>query len=367
MNASWSERNDSLFLDPLVNITTITFTAWSLGDIFYICFDMSAILLGCLVLLLLYIDRGNKTSFKVYIANLCVVNIYYTALGFVTITNKRLVFPAEPPQAYCVILRFLNYITAGLVHLAHFLIAVNRVWAVTWPVSYRQYNRNNAIRNPVIICTGMWLYVHAFVVPAVILDSLVPKPFPELHQCILWLSWNAHWNIAAGVLVYHTPIAIMLAFYPFILYKTIKRSNRSGRNQVGQSGRATTEAVSRKSRARADAHSAQQSTHQSYSIANATVESQSKRPLRTFWKFLRQRASDGQFLTLSMLTLNVTVFLFPAQVYHVLLLANINPLGMQDVVDTMYTFSPTIDSLLFLFTVKSLRDTLRACTRRNSP
>ena len=79
---------------------------------------------------------------------------------------------------------------------------------------------------------------------------------------------------------------------------------------------------------------------------------------------LRQQASHGQFLTLSMLTLNVTVFLFPAQVHHVLLLANIDPPGMQETVETMYTFSPTIDSLLFLFTVKSLRDTLRGCTSR---
>ena len=314
--------------------------SWSIGEVCYFMFDLLAFSFNLLVLSLVYMDRTTRTSFQIYIANLCSVNLLYGFTVFYNVANIKQSFPDRPPWLFCLVLRYLYYITAGLINNAHFLIAVNRVWAITHdqPISYRQYNRNNAIRNPLIICICMWLYAHLWVIPAVAMDTMTPRNPPDLHHCSPRILWSLKWSIAAAMILYNFPIVATCVLCPFILYKTMKRRRQSGRNQVAQS------------------------TGQRL-VGDSVIQSVlNNQPTQTSIS----RVLNSQFLTLTVLTLNVIVCLLPAQLFHALPLFGIDPPGAIIVVDTLYTTSPIIDALLFLLTVKSLQDRLKSLFRCNS-
>ncbi|GAU97122.1 hypothetical protein RvY_08475 [Ramazzottius varieornatus] len=142
--------------------------------------------------------------------------------------------------------------------------------------------------------------------------------------------------------------------YPYILYKTlcgtkIRRVNTlSTHHPTRHTGSITTR------------HDDAPAAHLRHVTSTATIQAGGEPVENTCWGRLRGRGG-GQFLTLSLLTVNVIVSLLPMQIYFTLLLFGINPPGMFNIISIPYSLSWIIDPTLFLLTLK----TLRVATKRS--
>ena len=96
---------------------------------------------------------------------------------------------------------------------AHALITVNRLWAVLYPVHYRE---NHTRRVAIILCTVMWVYVTAFKLAVLIPDALYYRRPEATFQCALNRLQQMPLITAHQIIVYDVPTLLMILAYPIV-------------------------------------------------------------------------------------------------------------------------------------------------------
>ncbi|GAU97028.1 hypothetical protein RvY_08391 [Ramazzottius varieornatus] len=347
---------------------------WGFQDSFSLIMNFVAVTCNSIVLFLFIKDHSVRTSFNYYLANLCTANLLFTSVLY-AFNQSNLLFPAEhAPIPYCAMVRAMNYLGGGTVNNSHLLIAINRLWAVSWPVAYRRFHRSHTIARPVTICACMWLYVLAMIVPGIVVDALYFHNQPELHHCQAMVKGPESFAYIANLVVFDVPIAIVFCVYPFVLYKTWVRERARNPKRVGVAVAPgnTSFARSSKGHPRTQHTSHEESPTEGKPSAAAVVKapvvdrhSEEEKKKKTICCRGRRKVNphnSGNFLTLSLLIFGVLVSLSPAQVFYTLTTFHIDVNKWFPIVWILYSFSPIFDPLLILFTVKSMHAALKnAC------
>ncbi|XP_055340346.1 D(1) dopamine receptor-like [Paramacrobiotus metropolitanus] len=173
-------------------------------------------LLNTSVFISLAVSRVISVPFTIYLLNLLIANFLETACA--KLVNALLVvcLPCRT-HALCDLYLFSNYLAmAGMIN-THLLISFNRLWAVTFPHSYRiHHSRKIAI----CICVAMWFYILSTVLPQLIRDSIYFRiPFSRHGRCMLNNDAQPILYFVTLMVVYIIPEVVILLTFPVIWRK----------------------------------------------------------------------------------------------------------------------------------------------------
>ncbi|XP_055342562.1 5-hydroxytryptamine receptor 1B-like [Paramacrobiotus metropolitanus] len=245
--------NDTTF----PNTTTNHSLSWAAQDSTYVTLRRSAtgwtplvtlkllisifsVLLNAAVLLVHYYIPAYINHFSVYLLALFLSNLFYilTSRPMGILDELYGIYPAAG-YPVCVVYLY-NKVSSVMPVLFHVLISLNRVWAVTFPISYRERHTK---RLAVYICLGAIVYVHVLNFPPFLVDSLLyyPAVYAKYQDCGHISTKSLDFNKADEVLNRILPMVVVMVAYVFIIVKRWKKrhANRSVQVSITKSTPAT--------------------------------------------------------------------------------------------------------------------------------
>ncbi|OQV17089.1 hypothetical protein BV898_08805 [Hypsibius exemplaris] len=191
--------------------------------------------------------RALWTPFNVYVVNLIVANCVCIIVQFPLDTLSSL-YDGKwiLGETVCTFYLQVLWCLQPIVFNSHQMIAINRIWAVIHPISYRSIH---SIRTALCLCAGVWVYVIIGVTPGVLRDTLyfrVPLPVkPQIDYCQINTDAQLSWAVAIQVVYYIWPQVTMVAALVIIFFikrvrqraKAVRRSNAVVPNLNGGSAK----------------------------------------------------------------------------------------------------------------------------------
>lgn len=195
---------------------TIVQATWTFAPIFTLVVMITAVVSNGLVLSAFVRNSHLRTSFSVYLMSLLVANLLNTLTQYPLDVASSLFSTGNMGDRLCDMYIYSNYILSAGTMTSHVLIALNRLWAMTYPLSYKN---NHTRKTAVFICAGMWTYIHVLLLPPIIMDSLYFRLPLETSGCGINLQAQSTCMTIMQLLVSDGPEVFILVSYPFILYK----------------------------------------------------------------------------------------------------------------------------------------------------
>lgn len=165
---------------------------WNYSSILSVIITVCGILTNTTVLAVFVKKRNTLvTPFSIYLINLLLSNL----------SNLILFYPLDViQQAYgkgwflgntvCTVYVYGFVVLNATMGTSHLLIILNRLWAVTFPISYRaRHTKSFAFK----VCLGMWMYLHATHISGVILDTLYYRIPLDVGGCQLNIDAQFYW------------------------------------------------------------------------------------------------------------------------------------------------------------------------------
>lgn len=207
----------------------------------------------------------------------------------------------------CNVWQYTNYVIGGAIVHSHDMITVNRIWAVTFPHSYKQSHKK---RFAVIAVVLMFMYIHVYCLPGLLLEALIYRLPLEISECVL--NSASSWKVIAMIVIFDIPILVVVGAYPVLWWK------RRGRLRVSSG------VVPQKP-------------------ASSTLST-------------RSSTSSEAFLTLTVTTFSLLICWAPMELY-----VTINSFTkarvpiFYNIAVLLYYIQPILDPLLFVLALKDLR------------
>ena len=296
------------------------------------------------VILLFVRNASLRTPFTIYLVNLLLANLMCSIAYYPLELLNGLYAVWWAGSAVCTLYQYTLYIAQSAMCNAHALIALNRLWAVTFPVSYRHHHKKSAA---VLVCVAMWIFVHVCLLPGLVLDALYYRLPEETNGCMVNTDGMRVYWIIIQFVSYNTPeLCVIIAFFA-ICYKIIRRHQHKVRPSV---------AVARR---------------QSFVVRSVNVESTNtgtspsggveQRIHNRFlcWKMQNRKTEHG-FLMLTLTTLTIFICYTPANVYYTwwaISEETINSLYLPAAV--LYEMTAVLDPIWFVLALPEFRQAFR--------
>lgn len=216
-NANSTTPTDEIYHENLTFIVT-----W------FIALSCFATVVGNALLLLIYFrDPALRTTFNTYVVSLAATEIFLglTAMPASVISVYYGYWPLS--KGLCDITACIGQIFGSAVRYGHLLISANRLWAVTFPLSY---NRWQTLRFSVYAVVGQWVFLCLLHLPVVIPGRI--WLVPEQKQCLINKSFQFTMAVIAEFLGYDLPTIFIVFSYPFVIFKLQKRNAMKKRSRV---------------------------------------------------------------------------------------------------------------------------------------
>ena len=152
--------------------TLQTLTNWTSTASFTIFIILTGSLANIGLLLIFYKRASMRTPFGVYLINLTVANLAISCLWEPFVLIQQLHSSWTLGYGLCLFRQYIAWTPNGANNWSHFLIALNRFWAVVFPVSYRHQHK---IKLAIGTCLSTWLIINICTVPTVVVipDEIV--------------------------------------------------------------------------------------------------------------------------------------------------------------------------------------------------
>ena len=321
---------------------------WSWTPCSTLFFQISAFCTNGSLLYLFVRVPSLLTPFTIYIVNLLCANFLTTILFYTMELINELYSTWWMGYAMCTFYQYISWIFTDAMCNAHVLIALNRLWAVTFPLSYRRHHKK---RFAVIVCVVMWIYLHICLLPGIIMDAMFYRLPMETNGCNLNTDAMKGWSRTMQILLYDVPEAIVLLVFPVVCYKTLYRFQP----------RIVPAAVK---------HSSVQSRAMviitNESINAPSVSNQNgvagKKLIRSLCccDLTRSTGNHHGILALSLMTLTVLICYSPDQIYFtVLIVFGVDIAGMYSIASIMYQIVAILDPIWFVVALPDLRAEFR--------
>ncbi|XP_055330403.1 uncharacterized protein LOC129582814 [Paramacrobiotus metropolitanus] len=267
-----------------------------------------------------------RSSFASYLTALLIFNALVSIHGFLNVVKSR--YPVYMRnQRLCDFRLYVSWVITGIPLNLHILITINRIWAIAFPVSYR--NRHSP-RLAWLLVASVVVYVHVVCLPGVLLDVLYYRMPPEKGCSINSLAMP-RWNQMAMLLIYEFPIVFIGISWIYLLAK-----QRRQRNTVAAITMATVATNNDGSNPHEHAHSGK-------------VRSK------------RRRFTRG-FIVFSTLTLSALLCWTPYETYYVIwAFVDLNETDRRFIMLCLglYLIQPVLDPILIVLTMPDLRWTIK--------
>ncbi|XP_055347687.1 fMet-Leu-Phe receptor-like [Paramacrobiotus metropolitanus] len=283
------------------------------------------VLNGALLIILTTSYSLRISTFHVYVVNVTLANFLHAILvdPFSIITDIHggvWIFS----YAVCSFYQFSLWILSAAMQNAHALITLNRLWAIIFPIHYRQTHRRTTA---VLLCIGMWICILIILLPGMIPDATYYRLLMDRDVCRVNSAGQVDWSITSHFLAYGLAEFIIVIAYPFIVYAHCRRKKTTGTSAP------TTRA-----------------------LPSATAAGQLPSQNKT--------RSSKRLHILTLLTVSVFICWTPGSVvYSILPFRNIDiPLFA----DLLFAFQAALDPVLFMVTLPELRQSARRLCCRGS-
>ncbi|GAV01887.1 hypothetical protein RvY_12526 [Ramazzottius varieornatus] len=321
---------------------------WSLSASIALLATVAGGILNTALLTVHAYQRTLLNPFAVYIINLLLVDVVLAVVhGPLNVLEKYFLNWTFGQEA-CHFYNYLGFTFPSLVIFAHFLIAVNRVWAVTFPFSYRT---QHTTKLAVTFCTTTWVVVNLCTIPTAILVSVVrPSSDDNLTlDCTIEPAKAGSWSLILEVVLYDVPLLAIILLYPFVCYKSFfsKRRQQIRPHSVNTGAR---------SRLATNGSTAWGGVHVSGSgpVSGNEGRAVAEKRLRVCGRTLN--GSPSAFLTLTLMTLSVVVCLIPNEVYYTWqMMTDSDLMEVYLVVDAMQRLTTVFDPVLIVLGNTELR------------
>ncbi|OQV12484.1 hypothetical protein BV898_13285 [Hypsibius exemplaris] len=159
--------------------------------------------------------------FNVYIVSSAVIEVI-TALIFMpaTLTVGHLGYWPSNGLLCSIFISYPGLVFGSVSRYTHVLIAANRLWAVTFPMSYHERHTNRLALAVVIL---VWLFANAVGVPVVVRGRMGIGLGDADRRCQVERALMYTYSIVGEAIGFVLPEVFILATYPIILYKLRKR------------------------------------------------------------------------------------------------------------------------------------------------
>ena len=198
---------------------------WDYSSILSLVITLSGIVSNGTLLIVFIKNRSTLiTPFNVYLINLLLGNVS-NLLFFYPLDIFRQVHGNNwwLGNSMCTFYQYGFFVLNASMGNCHLLIILNRLWAVTLPMSYRHLHRRSVA---VKICVGMWIFIHACLLPGVVLDALYYRLPTETDGCQFNVTAQFNWGESTQILNFDIPLILIAVNYLFISYKTVKRNSK---------------------------------------------------------------------------------------------------------------------------------------------
>ncbi|OQV25596.1 hypothetical protein BV898_00532 [Hypsibius exemplaris] len=184
----------------------------------FVILCIGVVVLNSFVLVAFVKNRNLRTPFNIYIINLVLADLLQALfdLPFTLLGEFTPIWPLG--RAGCNFALYAKWVFSAAVRNTHSLISLNRMWAVFMPISYRE-RHTRAIATA--LCLGTWVYVHIFLLPGLVLDSVVYRL--DGDSCQLNTTAQRDWALPSQVVVYNSSVFIIGISYPLIWWKLRQR------------------------------------------------------------------------------------------------------------------------------------------------
>ncbi|XP_055347138.1 G-protein coupled receptor 84-like [Paramacrobiotus metropolitanus] len=316
--------------------TTVTFpnqslnAVWNFAAVGRLSFGIVQVILNLGMLIVFMFRKDLRTSFTIYIIFLLIANLIYATCQYPLEVVRQLYPHWALSTSACVFYIYQCWIFCPVTMHMHVLITLNRIWAIAFPVSYR--NRHSK-RMAVLLCILMLLYLHLFVLPLVIIDAVWYKGNVAEKGCFLNGDVYRVYSIVAAIITQDLPVVFVVGAYPFLLCKQFKRKKGALKIVDVVSRAGATEMVNRNT--------------------SQLVIVTSKPPT--------QGKASRPFLVLTLLTISVFIFWTPDQTLWTVnsfMAINDQP-GLRNATMVLFALQAVLDPILFILSLKSFRAVIR--------
>ncbi|OWA53949.1 hypothetical protein BV898_18373 [Hypsibius exemplaris] len=170
-----------------------------------------------LLLILLVTDNRLRTPFNLYVIGLACANLLsLTYIPFTILSNLTgEVWIAG--EAACSYFLYLNWVECSTIYYHHLLVAVNRVWAIIHPVSYRTRHTKRLAQCLIVV---VWAFTHAIMLPFWALDTLFHRRTIAQNgfACLANDREQYAYSVVAQVILYLLPIFVQILVFPVVYF-----------------------------------------------------------------------------------------------------------------------------------------------------
>ncbi|XP_055348560.1 alpha-2 adrenergic receptor-like [Paramacrobiotus metropolitanus] len=268
------------------------------------------------------VRRELRTSFTIYLMFLFCSNIIY-ALGGYPLEVMRQGFPGRwfLSHAACAFYIYQIWVFCPVAMHMHVLITLNRLWAIYFPVSYKNIHSE---RVAVLMCAGVALYCHVICLPVVVMDLMYYHLPEKQYGCLLNATAQSTFTSVVAVISQFIPVVIVVGAYPFLWYKHLKRK------KIGLANPSRRDTIF--------------VTNIDTKLAFRKIEASSSRP----------------FVVLTLLTVSVLVCWTPDQTAWTIscfTAVNDSP-GLRYTTSVLFTLQAALDPILFALSLRTFRNML---------
>ena len=201
-------------------------TPWTSITVLSLVIFLIAVCCNAFVLFIFARNTALRTPFTTYIINLLIANLLSQLFQQPLSIAAQLYTWPHLGQGFCRAYQYGSYAIHAAVFNSHFLITLNRIWAVVSPTSYRQYHTRTLAR---FACVLLWVYVHTVMLPGLVMNAVYYE-IPLEEGCYVALEPLRAWYIAHQLLLYETPLSCQIVAYPVICLSRVRR--RLHRNRL---------------------------------------------------------------------------------------------------------------------------------------
>ncbi|GAV03735.1 hypothetical protein RvY_14120 [Ramazzottius varieornatus] len=347
-NESSDPRDPSLskaWLPTLRNATVFTpslTVVWSVMPVVAIFALIFGAIFNVTVLVTFLKHRHLRNSFGIYLMNLLIIDIILVFIhGPINIMDK---YGSSWTLGWklCAFQSYMGYTYQNLIIIAHFLIALNRVWAVVFPFSYRTHHTKKVA---IGLCFSVWLALNICNVPvALTVTVLTPGSTNGTVVCDIDTETLGAWNYISQLFMFDTPILCVILAYPVVCYKSFfsDRKTRTRRTAVSQSQPVTL-------------HRTMQNGYDDNENGKTVGGSVKPAPKVLVCGRILNGSATG-FLTLTLMTASVIICLMPKEAYYTTLLFTDNaPPGFNVIADVLERLTTVCDPMLVVLGNSELR------------
>ncbi|GAV04714.1 hypothetical protein RvY_14949 [Ramazzottius varieornatus] len=346
-----SNGNNMTNVTASLSASTIKGPNWTFTPSFTLFVQLSAFINNGVMLFLFAGNAALITPFTVYILNLFASN-FIVSLFFYSVELINELYSAWwLGYTMCTMYQYTSWVLTGSMCIAHGTIALNRLWAVTFPVSYRRHHKK---RFALAVIATLWISLHIIVIPGLVLDALWYRLPMETNGCNINTDAPQAWLWFAQLVIMDSPVVIVIAVYPIICYKAVQRN----RTRVRPAGEAGTKMTSRRQWAPSTVSASVRSNMEASASVRAGGERQVEYRMLCY-RFPRPGNGHG-FLALTLMTSTVLLCYCPANVYFTLYIVfNMDVPGMFSKVMIVYELAAVLDPIWFMLSLSSLRAAFR--------